>query len=185
MIQSIRNSLENEGKIFNSHFTTQMFQAKSWMKGGKKANLVAFWLQRLAFFHVLLAARARIWFRRSWKLLHAALVAQRFWLWEAPSGPVWTTKSNLPHAFAWLGKSTSEQGHRLPLALHQLSSLVVWVAPRCHCYHQESKTAFPVAVYCKSSNFELLFIPLFGSYSYSASCIIFSVNQRAFPAYRS
>lgn len=34
MIQSIRNSLENEGKKFNSHFTTLMFQAKSWTKGG-------------------------------------------------------------------------------------------------------------------------------------------------------
>lgn len=35
MIQSIRNSLENESKNFNSHFTTLMFQATSWTEGGK------------------------------------------------------------------------------------------------------------------------------------------------------
>lgn len=156
------------------------------MKVRKKENSGAFWLQSLALFHDLPAARARIWFRGSWKLLHAAPMAQRFWFWTAPSGPVWTTKSNLPRAFAWLGKSTSEQGHRLPLGLHEISPLVEWIAPRCHCHQEENKTAFPVAVYCKESNCELLFILFFGSYSYSASCIIFSsVNWGAFLAYKS
>lgn len=172
--------------LHNSHFTTLIFQAKSWMKVRKKAKFSSFLAGKVWHSSMTCLLQEPEFDSGSWKLLHAAPVAQRFWLWTAPSGPVWTTKSNLPRAFDWLGKSTSEQGHRLPLRLHQLSSLVVWIAPRCHCHHEESKAAFPVAVYCKSSNCELLFIPFFGSCSYSASCIILSsVNQRAFLTYKS
>lgn len=133
----------------STHFTTLLFQGKSWVKVRRKENSVALWLEKFGILLWLACYKRQNWFMRSWKLLHAVPVAQRFWLWTAPSGPVWKTKSNLQCAFAWLDKSTSEQGYKLPLGLHQLSSLVVWIGPRCCCHHEKTKAHFAAAAYGK------------------------------------
>lgn len=143
-------SLKNEGKNFNHILPT--WECLPWVdEKGEKANLGSFWAAKsLAFFHVLLAARAVIWFRRSWKLLHVSFGG----LDDSGFGStIWTSErqSQTSTCVCLAGQINQSKGTAASCAPSAFLPGGVG-SPRCHCYHQESKTAFPAAVYCKPSN---------------------------------
>nr|KAF6320595.1 hypothetical protein mPipKuh1_008589 [Pipistrellus kuhlii] len=134
MIKSIRNSLQNEKRnLLNSHFTILIFQAKSWMKVKKKENSVAFWLEKFGTLPPLACCNSQGLIQKELKASPCCSGGPEI---LALDSTIWITVNNKvkpPTCICLAGRTTSEQGHRLPLGLHQLSSLVVWIAPRCHC----------------------------------------------------